>query len=129
MPINPEAPRPIHSGHSAAHLSTGEAQDVTHHQHNPELAAFIAALGMQNSVSTDQAAFLLEHMIKNQMSTDTQALASQMRTDHWENNLSAGESLDDVAQRALAFLGSPEGEKLFNFFVKTFAKTSGQMFP
>ena len=115
--------------HPEAHLSNDEAVDITHHDDKPELAAFVAALGMQNSVSTDRAAFLLEHMIKEQMSSDTETLASQMRADGWEAKLLEGESLTDVAARALAFLATPEGEQLFNFFVKTFAKTSGQMFP
>ncbi|MDB5936437.1 MAG: hypothetical protein JWQ01_3781 [Massilia sp.] len=110
-------------------LSNDEALNITHDEDKPELAAFVSALGMRKPVSTDQAAFLLEHMIKEQMSADTNEIALQMRTDHWENNLSEGESLEEVAHRAFVFLSTPEGDRLFNFFVKTFAKTSGQMFP
>lgn len=129
MSINPAAPDARLGAHGGTHLSNDEAVDLTHHQDKPELAAFVAALGMQKSVSGGRAAFLLEHMIKEQMSAEVQALASQMRADGWEGDLAAGESLDEVAGRALAFLATPEGERLFNFFVKTFARTSGQMFP
>jgi hypothetical protein len=59
------------------------------------------------------------------MSADTTTIASQMRNDHWENDLSDGETLDAVAHRALVFLRTHEGIELFNFFAKIFAKTSG----
>jgi hypothetical protein len=33
-----------------------------------------------------------------------------------------------LAERAALFLENPEGIRLFNFFAKTFAKTTGEMF-
>lgn len=105
-----------------------EAVRITHLEERSELAVFVAALGMQKPVSTDKIAFLLEHILTEQMSADTTSIASQMRNDNWENDLSDGETLETVAHRALAFLGTHEGIALFNFFTKTFAKTSGTMF-
>jgi hypothetical protein len=109
-------------------LSETEAVRITHLEDRAELAVFVAALGMRTPVSTDKIAFLLEHMLKEQMSADTATIASQMRNDHWEHHLSDGETLEIVAHRALTFLRTHEGIALFNFFTKTFAKTSGAMF-
>jgi hypothetical protein len=125
MTNGPEATGAGHPAHNEAHLSDDEALRITHHEDEPELAAFISALGMQRPVSTDKVAFLLEHMIREQMSADTGSIADQMRNDHWDNDLSDGETLDAVAHRALLFLRTHEGIRLFNFFAKIFAKTSG----
>lgn len=83
---------------------------------------------MRTPISTDKAASLLEHMVKQQMSSDTSQIADQMRHDGWEESLSDGETLTLLAGRALAYLATHEGIALFNFFVKTFARTSGTMF-
>ena len=114
--------------HNETHLSEAQALRITHLEDRPELAVFVLALGMNKPVSTDKIAYLLEHLIKEQMSTDTTTIADQMRNDRWENALSDGETLDAVAQRAQAFLRTHEGIGLFNFFAKIFAKTSGSMF-
>jgi ADP-ribosylglycohydrolase len=114
--------------HHEPHLSDDEATRITHNEDQQQLAAFVSALGMQRPVSTDKAAFLLEHMIKEQMSTDAQTIAAQMRSDHWENNFADDETVELIADRALSYLSTDEGVKLFNFFAKVFAKTSGSMF-
>ena len=127
MPSDFEVPRTSYPAHNETHLSESEAVRITHLEDQPELAAFVAALGMRQPVSTDKIAFLLEHMIKEQMTADTATIAAQMRHDGWENALSEGETLDAVAHRALLFLRTHEGIALFNFFAKIFAKTSGSM--
>lgn len=114
--------------HRETGLSETEALRITHLEDRAELAVFVAALGMQKPVSIDKIAFLLEHILKEQMSADTTAIASQMRSDGWEHHLTDGETLETVAHRALAFLRTHEGIALFNFFTKIFAKTSGAMF-
>lgn len=110
------------------HLSDNAATRITRREGEPELSAFVAALNMVRPVSTDKAALLLEHIIKESMSADIALLEGQMRTDHWEAGLSDGETLAELAQRAHSFLETPEGIHLFNFFAKTFAKTTGEMF-
>lgn len=123
-----DAPGANYPAHTETHLSQSEALRITHLEDQPELAVFVAALGMRQPVSTDKMAFLLEHMIKEQMTADTTTIAAQMRNDGWEQALSEGETLDTVAHRALLFLRTQEGITLFNFFAKIFAKTSGTMF-
>jgi hypothetical protein len=83
---------------------------------------------MQRPVSPIKAALLLEHVIKETMSANVALMEGQMRVDQWEKDLSDGETLTIVAERAQLFLETPEGIQLFNFFAKTFAKTSGEMF-
>jgi hypothetical protein len=51
-----------------------------------------------------------------------------MLTDGCDADLSPGETLATLAQRAALFLENPEGIRLFNIFAKTFAKTTGEMF-
>lgn len=109
-------------------LSEAEAVDVAHQAGRPELASFAAALGMQHPVSTEKMGFLLEHLIREQMTTDATTIAAQMRNDHWDRALADGETLEALAQRAQAFLRTHEGIALFNFFAKTFAKTSNTIF-
>jgi hypothetical protein len=128
MTPNQESSGAAFPAHAETGLSEAEAVRITHLEDRAELAVFVAALGMRKPVSTDKIAFLLEHMLKEQMSADTTAVASQMRSDHWEHHLSDGETLEVVAHRALAFLRTHEGIALFNFFTKIFAKTSGAMF-
>lgn len=123
MTNGPAANHLEYPAHDEGHLSDDEALRITHDEDEPQLAAFVSALGMQRPVSTDKVAFLLEHMIKEQMSADTAAIADQMRNDHWEADLTAGETLTEVAHRALSYLRTHEGIRLFNFFAKIFAKT------
>lgn len=111
-------------GHITDHAATRIARDGC----EAELAAFVAALAMPRPVSTDQAARLLEHVIKETMSATTSLLEDQMRLDHWDGALSDGETLAIVAERAQLFLETPEGVRLFNFFAKTYARTAGEMF-
>ena len=111
-------------GHITDHAATG----ITRRECDAELGAFVAALTMQRPVTTDQAAELLEHIIKETMSATTSLLENQMRLDQWETALADGETLGLLAERAQLFLESPEGVRLFNFFAKTYAKTSGEMF-
>jgi hypothetical protein len=83
---------------------------------------------MQRSVTSNQAARLLEHIIKDSTSATVALIEGQMRTDHWEKDLSDGETLPEIAERAQLFLETPAGVQLFNFFAKTFARTTGEMF-
>jgi hypothetical protein len=115
-------------GQDATHLSDREAKSITRNEAEPELAGFVAALTMQRPVSSSKAALLLENVIKETMSANVALLEGQMRTDHWEDELSNGETLAILAERAQLFLETPEGIRLFNFFARTFAKTSGEMF-
>jgi hypothetical protein len=110
------------------HITDQAATRITRRDCAPGLTAFVAALTMQRPVSTGQAAELLEHIIKEAMSATTSLLEDQMRLDHWEGALSAGESLGVLAERAQLFLESPEGVRVFNFFARTYAKTAGDMF-
>jgi hypothetical protein len=115
-------------GKDAPHLSDREAKSITRNEAQPELAGFVAALTMQRPVSSSKAALLLENVIKETMSANVALLEGQMRTDHWDEDLSSGETLEILAERAQLFLETPEGIRLFNFFAKTFAKTSGEMY-
>lgn len=110
------------------HISDNAATRITRREGEPELSAFVAALNMVRPASTDKAAQLLEHIIKESMSADIALLEGQMRADHWEDDLADGETLAELAERAHWFLETPEGIRLFNFFAKTFAKTTGEMF-
>lgn len=116
------------AGEDAAHLSDDDAKLIARYQGAPELASFVAALNMQRPVTSNKAARLLEHLIKETMSATVAWIEGQMRTDHWDKDLSDGETLEILAGRAHLFLESPEGVQLFNFFAKTFAKTTGEMF-
>jgi hypothetical protein len=111
-----------------AHLTNGEAQELARDEGDDEIAAFVAALQMQRPVSTDKAAQLLEHVIKETMSATVSWLEGQMRNDRWDEFLGQGETLTLLAQRANKYLESAEGVELFNLFTKTFAKTTGEMF-
>ena len=110
------------------HLSEQEAVRITQQDEVPALTSFVAALEMGAPVSTDKAARLLKHMVKEQMSMDAGLIADQMRHDQWESHLSGDETVIILADRALTFLATQEGVVLFNFFVKTFAGTNGTMF-
>lgn len=110
------------------HISDHAATRITRREGDEELTAFVAALNMLRPVSTDKAALLLEHVIKESMSANIDLLEGQMRTDGWDADLTPGETLALLAERAANFLESPEGIRLFNFFARTFAKTTGEMF-
>jgi hypothetical protein len=84
-------------------------------------------LKMHRPVSTDQAARLFRHMVKQQTANTDCLITDQMRADGWETRLSEGETLEMLAGRVSAYLASQAGVCLFNFFVKTFASTSGFM--
>lgn len=112
----------------SAHLSEEEAIRITQQEDIPELRKFVLALEMVMPTSTDKAATLLMHMVKEQMSMDAGLIADQMRNDHWDADLPKGADLMLLANRALAHLATHEGIELFNFFVKTFAKTSGSIY-
>jgi hypothetical protein len=116
------------SSKTQGHTSEQEAVRITQQDDVPELVEFILILKMKRPISTDKAARLLKHMVKQQMASDTSQIADQMRDDGWEAGLSAGETLPLLADRVLAYLATHEGIALFNFFVKTFAKTNGEMF-
>ena len=116
------------AGEEAAHLSDQDATLIARYEGAPELAAFVAALGMQRPVSSHQAARLLKHVVKETMSATIALIEGQMRTDHWDKDLCEGETLAILAERAAAYLESPAGVQLFNLFIKTFAKTTGEMF-
>ena len=129
--VKPNEGEPINlAGQSTVegHLSEQEAVRITRQEDIPELVEFILALKMNRPISTDQAARLLRHMVKQQTSSDDCLIADQMRADGWETCLSEGETLDVIAGRVTAYLASQPGVSLFNFFVKTFACTSGTMF-
>lgn len=110
------------------HITDHAATHITRRDGDAELEAFVAALAMQRPVTTDQAAQLLEHIIKETMSATTSLLENQMRLDQWEAALADGETLGQLAERAQQFLETPDGVRLFNFFAKTYAKTAGEMF-
>ncbi|MDL2354374.1 MAG: hypothetical protein QFF03_03865 [Pseudomonadota bacterium] len=110
------------------HLSDQAAERIFRNAVDAELAAFVAALTMQRPVTAARAAQLLEHVIRETMSATTALLEDQMRLDHWQAELAAGETLAQLAERAQHFLETPDGVRLYNFFAKTLARTSGEMF-
>lgn len=127
--MNEFKPLPSHQASSAqGHTSEQEAERITQQDDVPELVEFVLVLKMLRPVSTDKAARLLEHLVKQQMTSDSSRIADTMRENGWEADLSDGETLALLADRVLAYLATHEGIALFNFFVKTFAKTSGEMF-
>ena len=111
-----------------ARLSDKDAALIARYEGAPELAAFVAALGMQQAVTSNKAARLIEHLIKETTSATVALIEGQMRTDHWDKDLADGETLMDLAERANAYFDTPAGVQLFNLFAKTFAKTTGEMF-
>jgi hypothetical protein len=128
MTTDPRTNSSAGSGNEEAHLSDHDAKLIARYEGAPELADFVAALNMQSAVTSNRAARLLEHIIKESMSSTAALIEAQMRIDHWENVLSPGETLPELAERAQRFLETPAGVELFNFFAKTFAKTTGEMF-
>ena len=116
------------SRNTQGHTSEQEAMRITQQADVPELVEFVLVLKMKRPISTDKAARLLKHMVKQQMTSDSSQIADQMRDDGWVADLSEGETLPLLADRVLAYLATHEGIALFNFFVKTFANTSGEMF-
>jgi hypothetical protein len=113
---------------SQAHISDRAANRITRHECKAELAAFVAALIMERPVAVEKVAQLLEHCMKDAMTANTSLIEDQMRLDHWDSDLGNGETLEELASRAQRFLETPEGVHLYNFFAKTYAKTTGEMF-
>jgi len=111
-----------------AHISDDTANRTTLHECHAELAGFVDALTMQHPVPIEKAAQLLEHIMKDAMTATTSLIENQMRLDHWESDLAQGETLGELADRAQRFLETPEGVRLYNFFAKTYAKTTGEIF-
>jgi hypothetical protein len=111
-----------------AHLSDHAADRITRHECKAELAAFVDALVMERPVSVEKVARLLEHSMKDAMTANTSLIEDQMRLDDWASDLGNGETLEAVASRAQRFLETPQGVHLYNFFAKTYARTSGEMF-
>ena len=121
--------KPVHPQTTAeGHTSEQEAVRITKQEDVPELVDFILALKMKKPIATDRAARLIKHMVKQQTASDTQLIADQMRADGWQASLSADETLAVLAGRVSAYLATHPGVALFNFFVMTFARTSGTMF-
>lgn len=115
-------------GAGQAHISDGVANRITRHECDAELAAFVDALGMRRPVPVEKVAELLEHSMKDAMSANASLIEDQMRLDHWDGDLGSGETLGELASRALHFLETPEGLRLYNFFAKTYARTTGEIF-
>jgi hypothetical protein len=115
-------------GADQAHISDADANHITRHECEAELAAFVDALTMQRPVPNKKAAELLEHSLKDAMSANASLIENQMRLDQWEGDLGNGETLGELANRALHFLETPEGVRLYNFFAKTYARTTGEIF-
>ena len=127
--MNDFAPFPAGQPSGAqVHISEREAVRLTQEDDVPELMEFVLALKMRKPISTNKAAKLLKHLVKQQMTSDTSQIADQMRDDGWEESLSSDETLALLAERILAYLATHEGIALFNFFVRTFARTNGEMF-
>ena len=111
-----------------AHISNDDATRISRHACHAELAAFVDALTMQHPVSAEKMAQLLEHSMKDAMSASASLIENQMRLDHWDSDLGKGETLGELANRALHFLETPEGVRLYNFFARTYARTTGEVF-
>ena len=114
--------------HNEPHLSDEEATRITHEDVKPALQEFAVALNMAGPVSLDKLALLLEHVIKEQRSSDSEMIADQMRLDRWQDMLTGEESCELLAERITLFLATEEGIRLYNFFVRIFAKTTDSMF-
>ena len=107
-------------------LSDAQAINVTHQHAREELRLFSTALGMAAPVSIDKVAFLLEHLIKEQTSSDAAMIRDQMVRDGWAQRSENAEPIDVIAERASLYLASEKGIELFNFFVNIFARTSSK---
>ena len=110
------------------HISDDAANRITRHERHVELAGFVDALTMQHPVSVEKAAQLLEHSMKEAMTSTISLVENQMRLDRWDNDLGKGETLGELAGRAQRFLETPEGVRLYNFFARTYARTTGETF-
>ena len=110
------------------HISDDTASRTTRHECHAELVGFVDALTMQHPVPVEKAAQLLEHSMKDAMTATTSLIENQMRLDHWDSDLGKGETLGELADRAQGFLETPEGVRLYNFFAKTYARTTGEIF-
>ena len=109
------------------HTSEAEAIRITRQEDVPELVEFVLALKMRRPISTDMGAALLTHLVMQQRSTDASQIADKMAADNWTALISDGETLPVLAERVLAYLATHDGIGLFNFFVKTFACSNGDV--
>ena len=132
MHISHEAPSPDASAKVKSPLSEMQAVDTTHGQARAELAEFAGALGTVVPVSIDKLAVLLEHLIKQQTSSDSAMIRDQMVRDGWDcggaDADADAESINVIAERVTNYLATEKGIALFNFFVKIFARTSSKIF-
>lgn len=111
-----------------AHISDDSANRITRHECHDELTAFVDALAMQRPVPLEKVAQLLEHSMKDAMTANISLIENQMRLDHWDSDLGNGETLNELAGRAQRFLETKEGVHLYNFFARTYAQTTGEMY-
>jgi hypothetical protein len=109
-------------------LTESEAEALAGNECQTRLREFIAALKMQRPISSEKAAILLKHIVKNQMADDANLIAGQMRLDHWELGLANGDNPVVLAERACAYLNSAEGAALYDCFSKIFARSRERMF-
>lgn len=109
------------------HTSEAEAIRITQEEDVPELVDFIVALKMHRPISTEMAARLLTHIVMQQRSTEASEIADKMEADNWAAIFSDGETTPILAERVLAYLATNDGIALFNFFVKTFARSDGEI--
>ena len=109
------------------HTSEAEAVRITQEEDVPELVDFIVALKMRRPISTEMAARLLTHIVMQQRSTEASEIADKMESDNWAAIFSDGETAPILAERVLAYLATNDGIALFNFFVKTFARSDGEI--
>ncbi|HWT70990.1 MAG TPA: hypothetical protein VN361_02260 [Oxalicibacterium sp.] len=121
-------PRTVYSDVIDSGLTESEAEAIVRGECREKLQDFIAALRMQRPVSADKAAMLLKHIVTDQMTTDANLIAGQMRLDHWELGLANGDNLAVLAERARDFLDTEAGVALYDFFVQVFARTRERMF-
>jgi hypothetical protein len=111
-----------------AHISDDAANSITRHECHAELVAFVDALTMQRPVPVEKVAQLLEHSMKDAMTSNTSLIEDQMRLDHWDADLGDGETLGELADRAQRFLETPEGVRLYNHFARIYARTTGEIY-
>lgn len=108
------------------HLTQQEASCILHTEAREQIHRFVQALQLKTEVSDDDAASLLMNIAKQTLPPGTEEMAVQMRINNWDRCMSEDE-LQLAAKNAQAFLQSHEGIELANFFVKTMAKATDNM--
>lgn len=108
------------------HLTQQEVSSILHTEAREQIHRFIQALNLTTPVSDDDAASLLMNIARQTLPPGTEEMAVQMRINNWDRCLSE-EELQQAAKNAQAFLQSHEGIELGNFFVKTMAKATDNM--